>query len=153
MSRLLSARLDLSKCAKLSWNAKSQLLHVSVRFQSADSSAVGPQQEKLRKSYKMMRPVRPSDDILAPRQYLHMMQQTDIQHTRWKLQGGWKKKVAWLSIILGLVCYIYWYTLEIFKRDSFYAELEAAENESRELEGRMPLGYNISDPKDDEEFE
>ena len=73
MSRLLSARLDLSKCAKLSWNAKSQLLHVSVRFQSADSSAVGPQQEKLRKSYKMMRPVRPSDDILAPRQYLHMM--------------------------------------------------------------------------------
>jgi len=93
-------------------------------------------------------------------------QQTDIQHTRWKLQGGWKKKVAWLrfllypvmfltgfSIILGLVCYIYWYTLEIFKRDSFYAELEAAENESRELEGRMPLGYNISDPKDDEEFE
>ena len=75
-----------------------------------------------------------------------------IQHTRWVLQGGWKKKLAWLSIVLGSVVGIYYHTINTFKQDSFLAELEMAENNSRENEGKVPLGYNLNNPEDDEEF-
>ena len=82
-----------------------------------------------------------------------LKQQTAIQHNRWILQGGWKKKTAWLTLTLGSVIWIYQYTLGVFSSDTFYAELEMAENESRKLDGKAPAGYNISDPDDDQEFE
>ena len=49
--------------------------------------------------------------------------------------------------------YIYKYTLNVFGSDTFYAELEMAENESRKLDGKAPAGYNISDPDGDQDFE
>ena len=78
-------------------------------------------------------------------------QASAIQHTRWILQGGWKKKTAWLTLILGGVVLIYKHVLDNFAQDSFYAELEMAENESRTHAGKVPLGYNITDPDDDED--
>ena len=52
-----------------------------------------------------------------------------------------------------MVVFIYRHTVSSFSRDSFFAELEMAENDSRTHDGKVPLGYNISDDDDDEFFE
>ena len=66
-----------------------------------------------------------------------------IQHTRWILQGGWKKKMAAGAIVFGSVIYIYYYTIEKMSNDSFYAELEMAEKLELMSKGNVAPGYNI----------
>ena len=58
-----------------------------------------------------------------------------------------------LTLVLGGVLYIYKYTLNAFATDSLLAELEMAENEVRQEQGRVPVGYNISQASGDDEFE
>ena len=82
-----------------------------------------------------------------------LQHQTAIQHSRWILQGGWKKKTVALTLVLGSVAWIYNYTLNAFASDSLLAELEMAENEVRQEQGRVPVGYNITQPSGDDEFE
>ena len=72
-----------------------------------------------------------------------------IQHTRWNLQGGWKKKLMTSLIIGSAVGYIFYYTILKMSRDSFYAELEYAENMERLRKGKQSPDYNMKDIDDD----
>merc|ERR1712002_1294903 len=99
---------------------------------------------KPRKTYRVMRKVNPTEDILSPEQWKHMRHQTMIQNTRWNLQGGWKKKLLTFSIVASLTGYIYYYTIIKMSRDSFYAELEHAEHMERLRKGSTPVGYDIN---------
>ena len=79
----------------------------------------------------------------------NIQHQTMIQHTRWNLQGGWKKKLMTGLIILSAVGYIYYYTILKMSRDSFYAELEYAENMERLRKGKTAPDYNMKDIDDE----
>jgi len=68
-----------------------------------------------------------------------------IQHTRWILQGGWKKKLAAGSLVLGCVCYIYYYTIDKMSQDSFYAELEMAEQLELMEKKNIETNYNLTE--------
>jgi len=125
-------------------------LLTQVRWESrVPSENLAIPEKKPRKTYKVMRKVNPTEDILSPEQWKHMRHQTMIQHTRWNLQGGWKKKLMTGLIILSAVGYIYYYTILKMSRDSFYAELEYAENMERLRKGKTAPDYNMKDIDDE----
>ena len=53
------------------------------------------------------------------------------------------------GIILSIVGYIFYYTILKMSRDSFYAELEYAENMERLRKGKTAPDYNLSDIDDE----